>query len=202
MVYEYGNIDFPAKGVSYHHKCRLQFTYQVSKSKSHDTAILDDAYTNTFSYIQTYVIDESQPESIIISLQGKFQNFCTDRDIGNIDDISTQQTLFSKIQENFGDWIKTFYYSKKWLLCYLKLVWIKKRCHLFFKAIWRLLLLLIAPYCWKQLGLSASCCRLWKALGPVSLLCVAASSCGADAPFGFLFWYTTPIQSTSSSGVS
>ena len=96
-----------AKGVCYHHKCRLQFTYQVSKSKSHDTAILDDAYTNTFSYIQTHAIDESQPESIIISLQGKFQNFCTDRDIGYIDDISTQQTFFSKIQENVDDWIKT-----------------------------------------------------------------------------------------------
>ena len=47
---------------------------------------------------------ESQPESIIISLQGKFRNFYTDRDIGNIDDISTQRTLFSKI--HFCDWIK------------------------------------------------------------------------------------------------
>ena len=51
LVYEYWNIDVPAKEVSYHHKCRLKFTYQVSKSKSQDTAILDDTYTNTFSYI-------------------------------------------------------------------------------------------------------------------------------------------------------
>ena len=50
-VYEYGNIEFPAKEVCYHHTCRLEFTYQVSKSKSQDTAILDDAYTNTFPYI-------------------------------------------------------------------------------------------------------------------------------------------------------
>ena len=49
-------------------------------------------------------------ESIIMSLQ---ENFCTDRDMGNIDDISTQWTLFSKIQEHFGDWIKACYYSKK-----------------------------------------------------------------------------------------
>ena len=45
------NINFLAKEVCYNHKCRLEFTYQVSKSKSQDTAILDDAYTNTFSYI-------------------------------------------------------------------------------------------------------------------------------------------------------
>ena len=51
FVYEYGNIDFPANEVHYHHKRRLEFSYQVSKSKSQDTAILDDAYTNTFSYI-------------------------------------------------------------------------------------------------------------------------------------------------------
>ena len=50
---------------------------------------------------------------IIISLHGKFRNLCTDRDIGDIDDISTQRTLFSKMQGNFGDWIKTCYYSKK-----------------------------------------------------------------------------------------
>ena len=51
LVYEYGNIEFPAKEVCYHHTCRLEFTYQVSKSKSQDTAILDDAYTNKFSKI-------------------------------------------------------------------------------------------------------------------------------------------------------
>ena len=96
LVYTYGNIDFLATEVCYHHKCRLEFTYQVSKSKSQDTATFDDAHTNTFSYIQTHVIDESQAESIIIYLQGKFRNWCTDRDIGNIDDISTQWTLFSK----------------------------------------------------------------------------------------------------------
>ena len=45
------NFDFPAKEICCHHKCQLQFIYQVSKSKSHDTAILDDAYTNTLSYI-------------------------------------------------------------------------------------------------------------------------------------------------------
>ena len=36
------------------------------------------------------------------SLQEKFRNFRTYRDIGNIDDIWAQQTLFSKIQEHFG----------------------------------------------------------------------------------------------------
>ena len=46
---KYGNIDFPAKEVCYHHKCQLGFTYQFSKSKSQDPAILDDAYSNTFS---------------------------------------------------------------------------------------------------------------------------------------------------------
>ena len=51
LLYEYENIDFPAKEVCYHHKRRLEFTYQVSKSKSQDIAILDNAYTNTFSYI-------------------------------------------------------------------------------------------------------------------------------------------------------
>ena len=35
------------------------------------------------------------------------------RNIGNIDDISTQQTLFSKIQEHFCDWIKTCYFYRK-----------------------------------------------------------------------------------------
>ena len=44
LVYEYENIDFPTKEVCYHHKCRLEITYQVSKSKSQDTAILDDTY--------------------------------------------------------------------------------------------------------------------------------------------------------------
>ena len=112
LVYEYGNVNFPAKEVCYHHKCRLEFTYEASRSKSQDTAILDDAYTNIFSYIQTHVIDESQPESII-SLHDKFQNFCKDKDIGNINDISTQRTLFSKIQAHFGDQIRTCYYSKK-----------------------------------------------------------------------------------------
>ena len=34
-----------------------------------------------------------------------------------------------------------------------------------------------------------------KAPWPVSLSCVAASSGGAEAPSGFLFWYTTPMQS-------
>ena len=63
--------------------------------------------------IWTHVIDESQLESIFIPLQGKFRNFCTDRDIGNIDDISTRWILFSKIQEHFGDWIKACYYDKK-----------------------------------------------------------------------------------------
>ena len=57
-VYEYGNIYFPVKEVCYHHKCRLEFTYQVSKSKSQETAILDDAYTNIFSFLWTHVIDE------------------------------------------------------------------------------------------------------------------------------------------------
>ena len=33
--------------------------------------------------------------------------------------------------------------------------------------------MMIAPYCQKQLGLSASCCWLWNAPGPVFLLCVA-----------------------------
>ena len=56
---------FPTKEVCYYHKWRLEFTYQVSKSKYQYTAIFYDAYTNTFSYIQTHVIDESQPESII-----------------------------------------------------------------------------------------------------------------------------------------
>ena len=112
-VYENGNTDFPAKEVCYQHKCQLKFTHQVSKSKSQDTASLNNAYTNTFPYIKTHVIDELQPESIIISLQGKLRNFCTDRDIGNIDDISTQLTFFSKIQEHFCDWIKACYYSKK-----------------------------------------------------------------------------------------
>ena len=51
LVHEYGNIDFLAQEVCYHRKCRLEFTYQVSKSKSQDAAILDDTYTNTFSYI-------------------------------------------------------------------------------------------------------------------------------------------------------
>ena len=51
LVYEYGNIDFLAKEVCHHHKYRFEFTCQVSKSKSQDTAIRDDAYTNTFSYI-------------------------------------------------------------------------------------------------------------------------------------------------------
>ena len=51
LVYEYWNIEVPAKEVSYHHNCWLIFTYQVSKLKSQDTAILDDTYTNTFSYI-------------------------------------------------------------------------------------------------------------------------------------------------------
>ena len=83
------------------------------------------------------------------------------RNIGNID-ISTQQTLFVKIQEHFCDWIKTCYYRKKEELWYSKLVWIKKWCHLFFKAIWRLLMM-IAPFCQKQIGLSASSCWLWKA---------------------------------------
>ena len=59
------------------------------------------------------VIDESPLESIVISLQGKFPNVCTGTDIGNIDNISAQQTLFSKMQGNFGDWIKTCYHSKK-----------------------------------------------------------------------------------------
>ena len=113
LVYKNGNTDFPAKEVCYHHKCQLKFTYQVSKSKSQDTASLNNACTNTFSYIKTHVIDESQPESIIISLQEKLRNFCTDRDIGNIDDISTQWALFSKIQEHFCGWIKACYYSKK-----------------------------------------------------------------------------------------
>ena len=45
------------------------------------------------------VIDESQLESIIISLQGKFSNLRTGRDIGNIDDIWAQQTLFPKYKE-------------------------------------------------------------------------------------------------------
>ena len=30
LVYEYGNMDFPAKEVGYHHKCWLELTYQVS----------------------------------------------------------------------------------------------------------------------------------------------------------------------------
>ena len=51
LIYKYGNIDLPAKEVYHHHKCRLEFAYQVPKSKSQDTATLDDAYTNTFSYI-------------------------------------------------------------------------------------------------------------------------------------------------------
>ena len=47
LVYEYGNIDFLSQEVCYHHKCRLEFTYQVSKSKSQDTAILKDKVTPT-----------------------------------------------------------------------------------------------------------------------------------------------------------
>ena len=50
---------FPAKEVSYHHKCRLEFTYQATKSKSQDTVVLDDTFANIFSYIQMYVMDES-----------------------------------------------------------------------------------------------------------------------------------------------
>ena len=30
------------------------------------------------------------------------ERFCTDKNIGNIDDIWTQRTWFSKIQEHFG----------------------------------------------------------------------------------------------------
>ena len=51
LVYENGNIDFTLKEVCYHHNYGLEFTYQVSKWKSQDTAIFNDAYTNTFSYI-------------------------------------------------------------------------------------------------------------------------------------------------------
>ena len=65
FVYENGNIDFLAKEVCYHHKFRLELTYQVAKSKFQDIAILDDTYTTTFSYIETHVIDECQSESII-----------------------------------------------------------------------------------------------------------------------------------------
>ena len=109
---------------------------------------------------------ESQPESIIISLQGKFRNFCTYRDIGNIDVIWTQRTLFSKIREQFG---VIMLLSQKVVLRYSKLVRTNKCCSLFFKATWRLLLT-IAPYCRKQQGLSASCCWLWKAPRTASLL--------------------------------
>ena len=30
LIYENGNIDFPAKEICYHHKCQLKFTYRVS----------------------------------------------------------------------------------------------------------------------------------------------------------------------------
>ena len=41
-----------------------------------------------------------------ISLQGTIRNFCTDKYIGTVDDTSIYRTLFSKIQEHFGDLIK------------------------------------------------------------------------------------------------
>ena len=47
-----------------------------------------------------------------------------------------------------------------------KPVWIKKWCHLFSNVTW-ILLLLIPPYCSKQLGLPTSCCSLWRS--PVTL---------------------------------
>ena len=111
------------------------------------------------------------------------------RDIGHIDDISNFKNTRTLLWLN-----KTCYYRKKWVLLYPKLVWIMKWCHLFFEAIW-ILLMMIAPYCRKQLGLSASSCWLWKAPVPVYLSCVAASSGGAEASFVCLLWYTTPIQS-------
>ena len=52
--------------------------------------------TPTHYHTFKHVFDETQPESIIISLQGKLWN-CIDRDIGNIDNISTRWILFSKI---------------------------------------------------------------------------------------------------------
>ena len=45
--------------------------------------------TPTHYHTFKHIIDELQPASIIISLQGKLRN-CIDRDIGNIDNISTQ----------------------------------------------------------------------------------------------------------------
>ena len=50
---------FVAKEVCNHYKCRLEFTYQAQKSKSQDAALLDDTFTNIFTYIQMYAIDES-----------------------------------------------------------------------------------------------------------------------------------------------
>ena len=192
LIHENGNIDLPTKEVCYHHNCGLEFTYQVSNQNPR-TLPFSMMPTSTHFHIFKHMSLVSQPESIIISLQGKLQN-STDRDIGNIDKILSPWTLFSKIQGHFRDWIKTCYYRKKWVLWYPKLVWIKKWCHLFFKAIW-ILLMMIAPYCRKQLGLSASSSWLWKAPVLASLSCVATSSGGAEASFVFLFWYTTPIQS-------
>ena len=69
LIYENGNIDFPAKEISYHHKRQLKFTYQVS-NQSPTTLPVSMMPTPTQYHTFKHVIDESQLESIIISLQG------------------------------------------------------------------------------------------------------------------------------------
>ena len=97
LIYENGNIDFPAKEICYHHKCQLKFTYQVCNQNPRTMPVsMMPTPTPTHYFTFKHVIDESQPGSIIISRQGKLWN-CIDRDIGNIDNISNQWTLFSKI---------------------------------------------------------------------------------------------------------
>ena len=77
LIYENGNIDFPTKEICCHHKCQLKFTYQVSNQNLR-TLPISMMPTPTHYHTFKHVVDELQPASIIISLQGKLRN-CIDR---------------------------------------------------------------------------------------------------------------------------
>ena len=65
LVYENGNIDFPAKEVCYHHNCGLQFTYQV-QNKNPRTLPFSMMPTSTHFHMFKHM-------SIIISFKGSFR---------------------------------------------------------------------------------------------------------------------------------
>ena len=109
LIYENGNIDFPAKEVCYHHNCGLKFTYQVSNQNPRMLPFSKmPTCLHIFIYLNTchWCLNRNP-----LLFPSKEVSELLHKDIGNIDDISTQRTL--KIQEHFCDWIKTCYYRKK-----------------------------------------------------------------------------------------